>query len=145
VSNLLEAIARGWSWKIGRPGTVISQNAFGNVIVRTEHDFFYRIVPEDLKCVLLGTTPDEVEEETSKDAFKLDWEMKVLVDQAEAALGKLAEGESYHLVIPGPLGGKYDISNIKKISTCESLDFSGYVAKQIENLSDGAKVWLKVI
>ncbi len=71
--------------------------------------------------------------------------MKRLVEQAEAALGKLAEGESYHLAIPGPLGGKYIISNIRKISTCESLDFSGDLAKQIENLPDGTKIRLKVI
>ena len=68
------------------------------------------------------------------------------MEQAGSRAGKLAEGEvGYHLAIPGPLGGKYVVSNIRKISTCESLDFSGDLAKQIENLPDGTKVRLKVI
>jgi hypothetical protein len=145
MSTLLEAIAKGWSWKIGKPAAILSQNSFGNVIVQTEHDWFFRIIPEDPRCVLLGTSREEMEEETSTEEFKLDWEMKILVEKAEIILGKLDEGQCYHLVIPGILGGKYHVSNIKKISLTELLDFSGYVASKIENLPDGTKVEFRVI
>src|SRR6185369_1893727 len=37
------------------------------------------------------------------------WEMGPLVEQAEESLGSLSEGECYHLVIPGVLGGAYAI------------------------------------
>jgi hypothetical protein len=145
MNALLEAIARGWSWKIGKPVAVIMQNAFGNVIVQTEHDWFFRIIPEDPRCVLLGTSREEMEEEMNKKDFKLDWEMTILVEKAQTVLGKLDEGQCYHLVIPGILGGAYDVSNIKKISLIELLDFSGYVASKIENLPDGTKIKFKWI
>lgn len=145
MNALLEAIARGWSWKIGKPVALISQNAFGGVIVQTEHDFYFRIIPEDPRCVLLGTSREEMEEEIENEDFKLDWEMKTLVEKAETTLGKLEEGQCYHLVIPGILGGAYDISNIKTISMTELLDFSGFIAGKIENLPDGTKIKFKWI
>jgi hypothetical protein len=81
----------------------------------------------------------------NKEDFKLDWEMTILVEKAETALGKLDEGQCYHLVIPGILGGAYDLSNIDKISITKLLDFSGYIASKIENLPDGTKIEIKWI
>lgn len=140
MSDVLEAAARGWSWKIGRPVHLIAQNAFGNVIIENDCGLYWRIIPEDVKSVLLADSLEELEIERAKKEFKLDWNMEVLVEKAEAALGPLAQGECYHLVIPGPLGGEYNISNIKKISAAELLDFTGFVAKKIEGLPDGTKI-----
>jgi hypothetical protein len=77
--------------------------------------------------------------------FAFDWDMKLLHEQAEGALGKLTTNECYHLVIPATLGGAYAISNIKKISIGEWLSFYGCVAQQIKDLPDGTQIEFKWI
>jgi len=143
MDAILKAVAEGWGWKIGKPVTIIARNAFGNVLIRTENGGYFRIIPEDLTCVHIADSPEDLERERCEEEFQVDWEMRALVEQAEASLGSLSEGECYHLVIPGVLGGAYAIENIRKISITECLGFSGEVARQIEGLPDGAQVKLK--
>jgi hypothetical protein len=51
MDNLLDAIAEGWSWKIGRPIELIATNAFGNAIVKTDLSYF-RIISAQLSTIL---------------------------------------------------------------------------------------------
>jgi hypothetical protein len=143
MDDVLNAVAEGWGWKIGKPVTIIARNAFGNIIVRAEDGRYFRIIPEDLKSIHLADSPEDLERERSTEEFRTDWEMRALVEKAEASLGSLAEGECYHLVIPSVLGGEYAVENIRKISITEWLEFSGEVARQIEDLPDGTQVKLK--
>ena len=143
MDDILKAVVEGWGWKIGKPVTIAARNAFGNIIVRTEDGRYFRIIPEDLKCVHMADSPEDLERERSTEEFRIDWDMLALVEKAEASLGGLSEGECYHLVIPSVLGGAYAIENIRKISITEWLGFSGEVAQQIEALPDGTQVKLK--
>ncbi len=144
VNALLEAIAEGWSWKLGEPVAIIATNRFGNAIVQNEDGHFYRIMPEEWQCELLAHSFIQLEEKRSTDDFILDWEMTALVERAESALGPLAEGDVYYLVLPGVLGGKYAEENIRKIPLRELLAFSGDMARQIDDLPDGGSVILTV-
>ncbi len=145
MDNILKAVAEGWGWKIGKPVTIIARNAFGNIIVRTEAGGYFRIIPEDLKCIQIADSPEELERERCGEEFQEDWNMCALVEKAEAALGSLSENECYHLVIPSVLGGAYAVENIKRIAITDWLGFSGEVARQIEDLPDGTQVKLKWI
>jgi len=145
MSSLLESIQEGWGWAIGTPTRVVAVNSFGNVVVQTSTGQFYRVIPEDLDYVLLCESDDALDQIMRESEFSFDWEMKLLRDQAERALGKLSANECYHLVIPAPLGGAYALSNIKKISIGEWLSFSGYVAHQIKDLPDGTPIEFKWI
>src|ERR1043166_5315649 len=119
MTRLLQAISNGWSWKLGKPVEVVASNPFGNVIVRNEAGDYYRITPEELQCVLLARSPAELADARAKEEFVQDWEMKRLVSLAETALGPLSEGQCYHLVVPGVLGGTYTEDNIRRISLHE--------------------------
>ena len=66
--------------------------------------------------------------------------MSAIVARAETALGPLAEGEVYHLVIPGILGGKCAEENIRKISLRELLAYSGEMAKQTDDVPEEGSV-----
>ena len=143
MDDILKAVSEGWGWKIGKPGTIIAQNSFGNIILRNEDGRYFRIIPEDLKCVHLADSWEELERVRGMEAFQQDWEMRRLVEQAEKSLGSLSEGECYHLVIPGVLGGAYAIENIKRIAITDWLGFSGEVARPIEDLPEGTQVKLK--
>ena len=144
MNALLEAIAEGWSWKLGEPVAIIATNRFGNAIVRNKAGHFFRIMPEEWQCELLAQSLIELEEKRSTEDFILDWEMTALVERAESALGPLAEGEVYYLVLPGLLGGTYAEENIRKIALRELLAFSGEMARQIDDVPDGGSVILTV-
>jgi hypothetical protein len=77
--------------------------------------------------------------------FLRDWYMSELVEQARSALGNLRPGFKYCLKIPGVLGGEYGGANLASISLIELVRVSGHIAKQMENLPDGAQVELKII
>lgn len=143
MNDILKAVADGWGWKIGKPVAVLAQNAFGNIIVRSEGGGHFRIIPEDLNCVHIADSPEELERVRCSEEFREDWDMCALVEKAEAALGSLSEGQCYHLVIPSVLGGAYAVENIKRIAITDWLGFSGEVARQIEVLPDGTQVKLK--
>jgi hypothetical protein len=140
MDPLLKAIADKWSWKLGTPIAVVATNQFGNAIVKNADGRFFRIVPEEWQCELLASSPEELEAKRKTDEFRRDWEMTSLVAKAEAAHGPLAEGRTYHLVIPGILGGKYDVENIRTISLRELLAYSGDMAHQIADIPDGETV-----
>jgi hypothetical protein len=144
MSDPLQAISQGWSWKLGKPVEIIATNPFGNAIVRNEAGQYFRIVPEEWACELLASSAADLEEKRSQPDFIRDWEMLPLVVRAEAAHGPLAEGQVYCLVVPGVLGGKYADDNIRKISLVELLAYSGDMAHQIAGVPDGAQVKIVV-
>src|SRR6266850_3062106 len=137
MNVLLEAIAEGWSWKLGKPVAIVATNRFGNAIVQNEEGLFFRIMPEEWQCELLACCSEELEEKRKRDDFVRDWEMLALVQRAEVALGPLADGEVYYLVVPGCLGGKYAEENMQKNSLRELLAYSGEMARQIDDVPDG--------
>jgi hypothetical protein len=145
MRDLLDSIQEGWGWAIGTPVRVVAVNSFGNVLVQNSTGQFFRITPENLEYVFLCDSEDALHKITRESKFAFDWDMKLLRDQAERALGKLTTNECYHLVIPATLGGAYALSNIKKISIGEWLSFSGNVAHQIKDLPDGSHVQFKWI
>jgi len=144
MNELLQAVVRGWTWKIGNPVEIIATNRFGNAIIRNEAGKYFRIMPEEWQCELLASSLAELEEKRRDPDFIRDWEMSPLVVRAQAAHGPLAEGQVYYLVIPGILGGKYAEDNIRKISLVELLAYSGDMAHQIDDVPDGAHVKIEL-
>ncbi len=140
MSDLLQAISRGWGWKIGKPVEVIATNQFGNAIVRNEEGSYFRIMPEEWQCELIASSAAELEAKRKTEEFIRDWEMSALVCRAKAAYGPLADGQVYYLVIPGLLGGKYAEENIRKISLQELLSYCGDMAHQMKGVPDGTEV-----
>jgi|SRR5882724_2152573 len=140
MTDLLKAVSEGWSWKLGKPVEIVATNRFGNAIVKNEEGRYFRIVPEEWECELLASSSMELEEKRKSHDFVRDWEMVALVQRAEVALGPLAEGEVYYLVVPGCLGGKYAEENMRKNSLRELLAYSGEMARQIDDVPDGGSV-----
>ncbi len=70
--------------------------------------------------------------------------MNALVEKAEEKFGQLSSEQSYGLIIPCPLGGKYTQDNFMKVTLAEVIRLSGHIALQIQDLPDGAQIELKV-
>lgn len=140
MEALHKAIADGWSWKLGTPVAVLATSPLGNVIVKNGDGWFFRIMPEELLCDLLARSEEELATKWMETEFRRDLQMSALVEKAQAAHGLLAEGQVYHLVVPGCLGGKYEVANLRKISLCELLTHAGAMAQQVEDVPDDGEV-----
>ncbi|MBE9099847.1 T6SS immunity protein Tdi1 domain-containing protein [Vacuolonema iberomarrocanum] len=144
MTNLLREIRDSWGWTGLNPVEIIGENAFGNLIIKDGDGRYWRLCPEDLYCLVVADNRADLDDLSRDKEFLSDWYMSRLVESAERELGTLSVGRKYCLVIPGVLGGTYDVSNIKTIPLVELIRFSGDLARQIENLPDGMEIKLKV-
>jgi hypothetical protein len=142
--RILNEIATAWGWKGVRPRAVIMQNAFGNVIFTDDEGRYWRVCPEDLSCDVIAADGQRFERVRESESFVKDWDMQVLVEQANAAIGTPTAQRCYCLKIPSVLGGEYAIHNIGTIDRVELIAASGHIAEQIKDLPDETKIRLKI-
>lgn len=143
--NLVETIAEAWGWKGLAPAEIVDTNAFGHVIVRADDGSYWRIIPEEPTCERLASNKADFSRIWAEPNFAREWAMEPFRSRAMDALGEPAEGRCFWLKIPSVLGGKYEIENLATISRREALSVSGYLAKEIEDLPDGAQIRLKIV
>ena len=141
---MLETLERAWSWTGLAPVAVLKLNAFGNILVRARDGKVWRICPEELSCEIVADSEVRLCELSKSAEFQDDWHMDPLVRLAEDHLGPLEEGRCYCLKIPAVLGGAYEVSNLGTNSLKELLAFSGDIARQIQDLPDGARIKISV-
>ena len=140
--DILKDIQDSWGWIGLNPVEVVTENDFGNLILKDGQDAFWRICPEELECEIIAKSIEEYNELIKDEEFVQDWFMQALVNKAKKALGDLSEGQKYCLKTPIPFGGDYKISNVKTAPLIDLVRASGDMAKQIKDLPDGAKVKL---
>ena len=143
--ELIAEIRDAWGWTGIRPVEVLAENDFGNLLIEDEGGKFWRLCPEDVYCKIVTKNRKRLNALFKDKNFLRDWEMSNLVDAAKAGVGPLEHSQKYCLVIPGVLGGAYDVSNIKIVTLTELVRFSGDVGEQIRDLPDGARIELKVV
>lgn len=71
--------------------------------------------------------------------------MSALVSLAHDHCGPLTEGRKYCLKIPGVLGGAYGTNNLAIAPQIDLVRMSGDIARQIEELPNGAQIKLRVV
>lgn len=145
MTNLLHEIRDFWGWTGLNPVEIVGENAFGNLIIKDGDGRYWRLCPEDPYCLVVADNRADLDALSRDQEFLSDWYMSRLVEAAERALGTLSAGRKYCLVIPGALGGAYDVSNVKTVTLAELIRLSGDLASQIENLPDGTEINLKVV
>lgn len=143
--DILEEIKESWGWAGVNPVQVVLENDFGNLILMDSDSKFWRLCPEDVYCEIIALNQAELEHLFTDQEFLLDWQMELMVNEAKEKLGNLDEGQKYHMVMPGVLGGEYGGSNIKKVPFVEIIRFSGDLGKQLKDLPSGSEVQFKVI
>ncbi len=143
--NLLKEIKGAWGWTGVDPIEIVTENDFGNLILKDNEDQFWRLCPEDLYCEVVATSIDEYNELIQNKEFVDDWFMDSMVEEAKKSIGDLKSNCKYYMVIPGVLDGEYGGDNVKMASFVEIIKVSADVAKQIKDLPDGAEIKLKTI
>ena len=127
-----------------QPDHVVGDNDFGNLIVKDQCGRYWRIFPEDLSCKIVASSKTELDTLSQDQQFLSDWCMTELVQQARERLGPLRPGFKYCLKIPGVLGGEYGGDNLATISLGGLVSASGHIAKQVNDLPDGAQLKLSI-
>lgn len=145
ITNMLKTINQSWGWKGFTATEIIASNDFGNIIFKTEEDEYWRICPEEVSCVKIALDEVNFKQNFNHQEFKVDWEMTNLIEAAQATLGKLNEDEKYCLKKPAVFGGKYRIENFGKMNFIKLISSSGTIGKQIDGLSNGDEIELKII
>jgi hypothetical protein len=143
--NLLKEIKDAWGWTGVDPIEIVTENDFGNLILKDNEDQFWRMCPEDLYCEVVASSIDEYNELIQNKEFVDDWFMDSMVEEAKKSIGDLKPNCKYYMVIPGVLDGEYGGDNVKMASFVEIIKVSADVAKQIKDLPDGAEIKLKKI
>jgi len=143
--NIIDEVKKSWGWVGISPAEIVTENEFGNLIIKDVEDKFWRLCPEDVYCKIVADSIDDYNKLIQDDEFVNDWSMTIMVDEATKMLGALKEGYKYYLVIPGILNGEYTGGNIKTAPFIEIIKWSGELAKQIKDLPDGAEVKLRVM
>lgn len=142
--DLTSQITESWGWTGISPAEVVLDNEFGNLIIKDQSGTYWRLCPEELYCSIVASSREEIDSLLKDQDFLHDWYMAALVQRAKKRAGALLPGYKYCLKIPGPLGGEYDESNLASVSLLELVSVSGHLAKQIEDLPDGAQIELRV-
>jgi len=144
MDKMITEINKAWNWKGFNATKIIQTNDYDNVIFKTDKNEYWRICPEETSCEKIAKSESEFDRLSTDSEFIEDWEMTNLVAIAKSELGELGENQKYCLKMPVVVGGKYDKSNIGKISFSELISFSGDLGFQIKDLKDGQKIKLSI-
>lgn len=143
--NLIADLQEYWGWVGLDPVEVVGENDFGNLIVQDAEGKYWRLSPEDCSCKIVASNRNELDALSADQEFLHDWYMRALVDEARSTCGPLLDGRKYSLKIPGIFGGEYGGGNLAITPLDELVRMSGDIAKQIQNLPDGATISLNVV
>lgn len=143
--NLIDEIRHAWGWVGLDPVEVVGENDFGNLIVRDVEAKYWRLCPEDCYCRVVAIDRKGLDTLSSDQHFLRDWHARALVEFAIDKCGHLPEGKKYCLKIPSLLGGEYGGDNLAIASLVELIRISGDIAKQTQDLPDGAVVKLRIV
>jgi len=143
--NIIEEVKEAWGWVGINPVEIVTENEFGNLIIKDADNKFWRLCPEEIYCEVIAESVAAYNLLIMDAKFLDDWNMAGLVDVAIKKLGPLKEGYKYYLAIPGILNGEYNRSNIKTAPFSKIIKWSGDLGYQVKDLKDGSEVELKAI
>lgn len=143
--NMIDEVKAAWGWVGINPVEIVTENEFGNLIIKDAEDKFWRLCPEEVYCEVVAESVGAYNMLIKDRKFLDDWNMAGLLDSAVKKLGPLKEGYKYYLAVPGILNGDYSASNIKTAPFEKIIKWSGDLGHQVKDLPDGAEVELKVI
>lgn len=142
--SIVDEINESWGWSGIDAAEVVAENEFGNLLIQDRAERYWRLCPEELSCTVVAQHRAALDELSVDPQFVQDWYMEHLVEMAKTQFGPLEHGRKYCLKIPGVLGGEYVPTNLATIALPELVRASGFLAKQVSDLSDGATVRLSI-
>ncbi len=142
--KVAEAIREEWGWAVSGIDEVMAVSSMGNVLLSDEHDYHWRICPEELSAEIVARTRHDLDTLFADPEAKADWQMAGLVSELVDLYGEPSVGECFGLVIPAMLGGEYSADNIRRRCLYDYLRFTGDLARQTKDLSDGESIEFKL-
>ncbi|AKU22102.1 T6SS immunity protein Tdi1 domain-containing protein [Massilia sp. NR 4-1] len=143
--DIIKELNESWGWAGLQALEVVGENDFGNLIIKDVQGRYWRLMPEECSCAVVASDRQALDVLSADQDFLQDWHMAGLTKIAREHCGPLTEGRKYCLKIPGVLGGEYKAENLASAPLHELIRLSGDVARQMQDLPDGAQVKLNVV
>lgn len=143
--NIIDEVKEAWGWVGINPTEIVTENNFGNLIIKDTDSKFWRLCPEETYCEVIAESVAAYNLLITDAKFLDDWNMSGMADAAIKSLGPLKEGFKFYLAIPGILNGEYSVGNIKTAPFVKIIKWSGDLGYQVKDLEDGCEVELKAI
>ena len=143
-AGLLHAINSGWGWT----GTTITKvhdiSPMGHMILSDGDGQFHYLDTDGMELSILGDKAAVAARMAEADFQEL-WSGGALVESARARLGEPPEGSVFTLSPIKWIEGDYSDENMVILPLAEIAFLSGDLARQLEDLPDGASVKMKVV
>ena len=85
--NIINQIKESWGWLGVNPSEIIDINKFGNIIFKDTGGKYWRLIPEHPECSIISDNEEGYLNLMQDQDFLTDWQMKNLVETAEAKYG----------------------------------------------------------
>jgi hypothetical protein len=140
----LNKLLSPWHGKLPREFTLWMVNRFGDLFLRMDDGSIWSFRMDEGELSRLADNRDHFADLVNQEDNANEWFLIPLVDQLVAAGYRLEAGQCYGFVVPPVISGEYATKNIRPITLREYYSFLADCYKQIEHLSDGAQVSLKI-
>ena len=143
--EFVAAIREFWGWTGIDPVEVVGESDFGNLIIEDRQGAYWRLRPEQCVCEMVARDRAALDLLSRDQEFLRGWYLTDLVKLAKDHFGPLTDGRKYCLKLPAVLGGGYGAENLATAPLVEIVSMSGDIARQIQDVPDGAQVCIEVV
>ncbi len=133
-----------WNWLLPDSFGVWMANAFGDLIIETEEGMIALLDINGGSLIPLADSREDFVAKLANPENAAAWLYMPLVDALHAGGKVLTPGTCYAFTRPPLLGGDYAPENVHIADYAEHLAFTGDFCEQLQGLSEGDEVELKV-
>jgi hypothetical protein len=142
--SVIDALRDGWGWTGIDFGEIHAVSPMGHVLFSDKEGCFHHLEPEVMTVTALGGEAAAAAHFADPDV-KLAWQALGLVEPARERLGECPEGFVYSLTPMALIEGDFKPENVWIVSLEELIRFSGDMAHQTKDVSDGSQIRIRIV
>ena len=140
----VQRLAEAWRWKLNESYVPVLFSSLGDMFFQPEAGGVWWL---NTGTADISKVADSVEQfrEFLGSSLADEWFMPSLIEELILAGKILQAGQCYSYVfLPVFIEGKYEVGNLNPVSASEHFSITGHILSEIESLSPGDKVEIKI-
>jgi hypothetical protein len=143
LSEVLEAVNKGWRWAGTTFVAIHAQSPMGHLVLSDAEGCFHYLDTDGMELIPLGNKAALDAHFAVPENIQL-WEASGLVDPARERLGEPSEGKVFALSPTDWIEGNYAPDRICHLPLKEIVFLSGDLARQLKDLPDGTQIRIEI-